>query len=123
VLEGLCIGALSYLMNARWPGLMVNALFLTFGVLALMLVLYTNRIIRVTDRFAKGVFLATASVALVYLLDLVLRMFGANVPYIHESGLVGVGISLVIVGIASFNLLVDFAVIEQNIRQRAPKFM
>jgi uncharacterized YccA/Bax inhibitor family protein len=123
VLEGLCIGALSHLMNTRWPGLMVNALFLTFGVLALMLVLYTNRIIRVTNRFAKGVFLATAAVALVYVLDMVLRMFGANVPYIHESGLLGVGISLVIVGIASFNLLVDFAVIEQNIRQRAPKFM
>ncbi|MDB6019643.1 MAG: rane protein [Pedosphaera sp.] len=123
VLEGLCIGALSQIMNVRWPGIMVNALLLTFGVLALMLVLYTTRIIRVTDRLVTGVLLATASVALVYLVDMVMRMFGAQVPYIHESGLLGVGISLVIVGIASFNLLIDFAVIESNIRQRAPKYM
>jgi uncharacterized YccA/Bax inhibitor family protein len=123
VLEGLCLGAISQMMNLRWPGIMVNAFMLTFGVLGLMLVLYITRIIRVTDRMVMGIFMATAAVGLVYLVDMVLRMFGIQVPYIHESGLIGIGISLVIVGIASFNLLVDFAVIESNIRQQAPKYM
>ena len=123
VMEGLCLGALSRMINAGYPGIAVNALLLTFGVLALMLVLYTNRIVRVTSGFAKGVLIATASVAVVYLVDMVLRMFGANVPYIHESGLLGIGFSLVVVGIAAANLLVDFAVIETSIRQRAPAYM
>jgi uncharacterized YccA/Bax inhibitor family protein len=66
---------------------------------------------------------ATAAVALVYVVDMVLNMFGTRVAYIHESGAIGIGISLVIVGIAAFNLLVDFAVIEQNVSTGSPRFM
>jgi uncharacterized YccA/Bax inhibitor family protein len=123
ILEGLCIGAISQSVNLTWSGIMVNALLLTFGVLALMLVLYVTRVVRVTSRFAMGVLMATGAIAMVYLVDMVMRMFGAQVPYIHECGTVGIVISLVIVGIAAFNLLVDFAVIESNISQGAPKFM
>jgi uncharacterized YccA/Bax inhibitor family protein len=123
VFEGLCLGALSQIFNQRYPGIMFNALLLTFGVLAVMLLLYVTRIIRVTSTLVKGVFIATASVALVYLVDIVMHMFGTRVPFIHETGIIGISISLVIVGIAAFNLLIDFAVIEDNIRQRAPKYM
>ncbi len=123
VLEGLCLGALSQIMNVRWPGIMTNAFLLTFGVLGLMLVLYTTRIIRMSDRLMNGIMIATGAVGLVYLVDMLMRMFGAQVPYLHESGLMGIGISLVIVGIAAFNLLVDFAVIESNILRKAPKYM
>jgi uncharacterized YccA/Bax inhibitor family protein len=123
VLEGLCLGAFSQIMNARFPGVAFNALLLTFGVLALMLILYVTRIIRVTDTMVRGVVAATGAVCLVYLVDLVMNLFGSHVPYIHESGMVGIGISLVVVGIASFNLLVDFAVIESNILRRSPKYM
>ncbi|MDB6067074.1 MAG: rane protein [Pedosphaera sp.] len=123
VFEGLCLGALSQLINVRFPGIMVNALLLTFGVLAVMLFLYVTRIIRVTSTLVKGVLMATAAVALVYVVDMIMGMFGTRVPYIHETGMIGVTISLVIVGIAAFNLLIDFAVIENNIRQRAPKYM
>jgi uncharacterized YccA/Bax inhibitor family protein len=123
VLEGLCLGALSYMFNARWPGIMANALVLTFGVLGVMLTLYITRIVRVTDKMIMGIFMATAAVALTYLVDMVLGLFHISVPYIHDSGPIGIGISLVIVAIASFNLLVDFAVVESNILRRAPKYM
>lgn len=123
VLEGLCLGAISRLLDASFHGIAANALVLTFGVLATMLVLYITRIVRVTERMVMGIVMATAAVALTYLVDMVMRMFGASVPFIHDSGPLGIGISLVIVGIAAFNLLVDFAVIESNIRARAPKYM
>lgn len=123
VLEGLCLGGISAMMNLQFHGIMVNALLLTFAVLGMMLVLYVTRIIRVTSTLVKGIFIATAAVALVYVVDIVLGLFHAGVPYIHQGGPIGIGISLVIVGIASFNLLVDFAVIESNIRARAPKYM
>ncbi len=121
--EGLVLGSISQVIELRYPGIVVNAILLTFGVLGLMLVAYTTRTIVVTDRLFKGVFAATAAVALVYLVDMVLHMFGYRVPFIHESGPIGIGISLVIVGIAAFNLLLDFALIENSVRNGAPRFM
>jgi uncharacterized YccA/Bax inhibitor family protein len=121
--EGLVLGGISHMMNKRYPGIAVNAMLLTFGVLGLMLVLYTTRTIVVTPRLAKGIIAATGAVMLVYLVDMVMRFFGYGVPFINEGGTIGIGISLVIVGIAAFNLLLDFAVIEQGVASGAPKHM
>jgi len=123
VFEGLCLGAISQVMQIRYPGIVVNAMLLTFGVLALMLMLYTTRIIRVTDRLVRGIFVATAAVALVYFVDIILGMFHVAVPFIHESGPLGIGISLFIVSIAAFNLLVDFAVIENSVSSGSARYM
>jgi uncharacterized YccA/Bax inhibitor family protein len=123
LLEGLALGCISQVIERRYPGIALNAILLTFGVLAVMLVLYTTRTIVVTDRLVKGVLIATGAVMLVYLVDMVMNMFGARVPLIHESGWLGIGISLVIIGIAAFNLLVDFAVVEDGVRRGSPKFM
>ena len=92
-LEGLCLGAISQMTEVQWPGIVTNAMLLTFGVLGLMLALYTTRIIRVTDRMVRMVFVATAAVAVVYLVDMVLNLFGTRVAYIHETGMIGIGIS------------------------------
>jgi uncharacterized YccA/Bax inhibitor family protein len=123
VLEGLCLGVISRMTEIQWPGIVANAIMLTLGVLALMLVLYTKRIIRVTDQFARGVMAATGAVCLVYVVDIALNFFGIRMPYIHSSGLVGIVISLVIVGIAAFNLLLDFRIIEERITNRSPRYM
>ncbi len=124
-LEGLALGAISQVfeMQPRFHGIVTNAILLTFGVLGLMLMLYATRTIRVTDRLVKGVLVATAAVFLVYMVDMVLNLFGWNMPYINQTGPIGIGISLVIVGIAAFNLLIDFAVIEQNVNSGSPKYM
>jgi uncharacterized YccA/Bax inhibitor family protein len=123
VLEGLALGCISQVIEHRYPGIVLNAMMLTFGVLGLMLLLYTTRTIVVTDRLVKGVLIATGAVMLVYVVDMIMNLFGARVPFIHESGWLGIGISVVIVGIASFNLLVDFAVIENSVSRRSPRFM
>jgi uncharacterized YccA/Bax inhibitor family protein len=123
VLEGLVLGAISQIVEMRFPGIVVNAMLLTFGVLGFMLLLYATRTIRVTDRLVKGVLAATAAVCLVYLVDVVLNLFGMSVPYIHQAGAIGVGISVVIVGIAAFNLLIDFAVIESGVSNGSPRYM
>jgi uncharacterized YccA/Bax inhibitor family protein len=123
VLEGLCLGAISQVMEMRYHGIVINAMLLTCGVLGIMLMLYTTRTIRVTDKLVKGIMAATLAVLLVYVVDLVLNMFGIRMAYLHESGMVGIGISLVIVGIAAFNLLIDFSVIENGITSGSPRFM
>jgi uncharacterized YccA/Bax inhibitor family protein len=123
IFEGLALGAISYLFERAYHGIVLNAVLLTFGVLALMLVLFTSRAIRVTPGLRTGVIAATGAICLVYFLDIILRLFGIHVPFINETGPLGIVISLVIVAVAAFNLLLDFDGIEQGIRAKAPKFM
>ncbi len=122
-LEGLALGVISSMMEYAYHGIVINAVLLTFGVLALMLLLFTSRAIRVTPGLRVGVIAATGAICLVYIVDLVLRLFGVHVPFINETGPIGIAISLFIVGVAAFNLLLDFDAIEQGIRARAPKYM
>lgn len=68
-------------------------------------------------------FAATGGIALIYLVGFVMSFFGAGIPYIHESGLIGIGFSLFVVVIASLNLVLDFDFIEQGAAQGAPKYM
>jgi uncharacterized YccA/Bax inhibitor family protein len=122
-LEGLFLGAISAVFEAMYPGIVVQAVGLSIGVLAVMLFLYGTRIIRATEKFKIGVIAATGAVCLVYLVSMVLSLFGSRIPYIHESGPVGIGFSLVVVVIAALNLILDFDFIEQGVKQQAPKYM
>lgn len=123
LLEGLFIGGFSALMEAQFPGIVIQAVGLTFGTLLGLLAIYSSRLIQVTDNFRLGVTAATAGIALVYLATLLLSFFGIRIPYIHESGLIGIGFSLFVVVIAALNLVLDFDFIEQGAARGAPKYM
>ncbi|AHM68503.1 putative YccA/Bax inhibitor family protein [Paenibacillus jamilae] len=123
ILSGFALGGVSAFMEYEYPGIVVNAILLTVGILFLMLFMYTQRIIKVTRGFISFVVLCTMAIFLVTLVDFILNFFGMNVPYIHETGWVGIGISLFIVIIAALNLLVDFNFIEEQADQGAPKYM
>jgi uncharacterized YccA/Bax inhibitor family protein len=122
-LEGLVLGAISAVFEAAYPGIVIQAVGLTIGVLAVMLFVYGTGIIRATEKFKIGVVAATGAICLVYLVDIVVSFFGTRLPYIHESGPVGIGFSLVVVVIAALNLILDFDFIEQGVKQQAPKYM
>ncbi len=121
--EGLVLGAISAVYNAQYQGIVLQAVMLTGAVFAIMLGLYASRTIRVTDRLRKGVIAATLAVVAVYLISIVMRLFGADIPMIHDNGAVGILFSLAVVGIASFNLLLDFDLIEKGVAAGAPKWM
>ncbi len=122
ICEGLFLGAISAIMEQKFPGIAAQAAALTFGTLAIMLTLYKTRIIRVTEGLKTAVIAATGAIALLYIVCFVLAMFGKQVPYIHSSGWIGIGFSLFVVGLAAFNLLLDFDFIEQGVYARAPKY-
>jgi uncharacterized YccA/Bax inhibitor family protein len=123
IVMGVVVGAISRLYEAAWDGIVLQAVGLTIGVFFVMLFLYATRVIRVTDKLRMGIVAATGAIFLVYMLNLVLRLFGASVPFIHDAGPLGIGISLVIVGVAAFNLLLDFDLIEKGVERAAPKHM
>ena len=120
LLEGAFLGAISGLYNEAWNGIAYQAVALTVGVFAMMLFLYGTRIIRVTEKLRMGIFAATGAVCLVYLANLVFSLFGADLPFLHDTGPVGIAISLAIVGVAAFNLLLDFDFVERGVAAGAP---
>jgi len=121
--EGVVLGAISAIASASMPGVASNAIALTLGDLGLMLILYRFQILRATPAFQKAVIISTGAIALVYVLDLVMGIFGHGVPMIHESGRVGILFSLFAVGVASMNFILDFDLIEQAAARRAPKYV
>jgi uncharacterized YccA/Bax inhibitor family protein len=122
ILEGLVLGVFSSIMEHIYPGIAVQAVGLTLGVLFAMLGLYVTRIIVVTQQFRSCLMAATTGIFLFYFIGMILGFFGVHVPgYDLSGGLVGIGISLVVVGIASFNLLLDFDAIERGAREGAPR--
>ena len=98
---------------------MITAVGLTFGTLFGLLFAYKSGMIRATENFKLGVVAATGGIAVVYLVTMVLGFFGIRMPYIHESGMIGIGFSLFVVVIAALNLVLDFDFIEQRRGARA----
>ncbi len=122
-LEGLFLGGISAVFEMRYPGLAIQAVGLTFGTLLVMLLAYTSGLIKVNDKFRIGVVAATGGIALFYLLEMVLSFFGIHFAAINGSGIMGIGFSLLVVGIAALNLVLDFDFIEQGVNLGAPKYM
>jgi uncharacterized YccA/Bax inhibitor family protein len=123
VLEGLFLGGISAMYANRYEGIVLQAVMLTFGTLGTLLAAYRSGFIRVTDKFRSGVVAATGAIFLVYMLGMILSFFGTRIPLIHESGVIGIGFSLLVVGIAAMNLVLDFDLIEQGAHYGAPKYM
>ena len=123
VLEGLFLGAISGVLNQAYPGIVMQAVALTIGVLFTLLLAYRSGLIKATENFKLGVVAATGGIALVYVVSIVMSFFGTTIPMIHESGTVGILFSLFVVVIASLNLVLDFDFIETGAEMGAPKYM
>ena len=125
--EGLFVGSISAIyqnaFGAAAPSIIMQAVLLTFGTVIAMYLLFTFRIIKATEKFKSVIFMATAGIAVFYLISMVLRMFGMNIPFIHEGSLIGIGFSVFVVAIAALNLILDFDMIEKGTEMGAPKYM
>jgi uncharacterized YccA/Bax inhibitor family protein len=125
--EGVFLGALSCVIEAglgrKYPGIAIQAVSMTAGTLFIMLFLYATRVIQVTDRLRAGIMSATGALALVYLIAFVVSLFGVRVPFLNDATPIGIGFSVFVVGLAAFNLLLDFEFIEKGAAVAAPKYM
>lgn len=121
--EGLALGGISVIFESRYPGIVSQAVFLTFGTLGALLLAYRTGLVKATENFKLGVVAATGGIALLYLISFVLGFFGVSVPLIHSSGTWGILFSLFVVVIAALNLVLDFDFIETGVERGAPKYM
>ncbi|RYG03177.1 MAG: Bax inhibitor-1/YccA family protein, partial [Chitinophagaceae bacterium] len=127
LLEGAFLGGVSAVYNnafeAYAPNIVMQAVGLTFGVVIGMFALYKFGVIKATEKFKSIVFAATAGIAIFYLLSIVLRLFGIQMPLIHESTTMGIVFSVFVVAIAALNLILDFDMIDKGAAMGAPKYM
>jgi uncharacterized YccA/Bax inhibitor family protein len=123
LLEGLVLGGLSATLEMRYPGIAIESVCLTFGTMFVLLLAYRSGMIKVTQKFRLGVIAATGAIFLFYMVELLLGFFGIRFASVNGSGLLGIGISLVIVCVAALNLVLDFDFIEGGVAAGAPKYM
>ncbi len=124
LLEGLVLGGLSALLELRFPGIAMQAVALTFGTLFVLLLAYRSGLIKVTQKLRLGIVAATGGIAVFYLLQMLLGIFGIHTfSTVNSSSLIGIGFSLFVVAIAALNLVLDFDFIEQGVNAGAPKYM
>lgn len=127
ILEGLFVGAISayfnFLFQEKYPGIIMHAVLITFAVAAAMYLLYTFRIIKVTEKLRSVIFVATAGIALFYLLTWILGFFGIHFAFLTTGSTFGIVFSLAVIAIAALNLLLDFDMIEKGSAMGAPKYM
>lgn len=122
-LEGLALGGISSVFELKYPGIVSQAVFLTFGTLGALLLAYRSGFIQATENFKLGVVAATGGIGILYALSFILGMFGVSVPLIHSSGTFGILFSVFVVIIAALNLVLDFDFIEEGAERGAPKYM
>ena len=125
LLEGGLLGGISAWADVMYPGIANQAICLTFGILAALLMLYKSKLIAVTDNFRLGIFAATFGIFIVYMLNILLSsLFEISfAESLFSNDLPGILFSVFVVGIASLNLVLDFDFIEQRANQGAPKYM
>lgn len=121
--EGFVLGAISYFFEARYSGIVVHAIMLTFSTLFCLLMAYKSGMIRASENFKLGIFAATGAICLIYVVDLIMGLFGHRIPMISDSGPMGIVFSLIVVVIAALNLVLDFDFIEKGSEAGLAKHM
>jgi len=123
LLEGLALGGISRFFETLYPGIVNQAVFLTFGTLAALLFAYRSGLIKPTENFKLGIVAATGGIFFVYIISFFLGLFGVNIPLIHSNSNFGILFSFGVVIIAALNLVLDFDFIEEGAEIGAPKYM
>jgi len=123
LLEGLFVGTVSAIYAAQYGGIIFQAVSATIATLLAMLMIYQSGLIPVTKKFRMGVSMAVGAIMIVYLISWIGSFAGFTVPFIHESGPLGIGITVAIIGVAALNLLLDFDNFEKGEQAGAPKYM
>ena len=124
--QGAALGGISFMFNQMYEGIVTQAIFLTVAIFLSLLAAYKSRLIKVTENFKLGVVAATAGIGILYVISFFMSIFGMGqmpIMDITNSSLFSIGFSLVVVVIASLNLVLDFDFIEEAAERGAPKYM
>ena len=121
---GLVIGSISLNFEKAFPGIVIEAVSLTFFVAASLCFLYKSGIVKPDNNFALIIFSATMGIIFFYIGVFIYSLIVGNTPAIFSSNSnTSILLSIFIVAIAALNLVLDFDIIEQSAEAGAPKYM
>ena len=123
--QGIFLGAVTLTYENMFDGIAIQAIGLTFGILASLLVCYKSGLIKPTENFKLMLFAGLGGILILYLVSFVMSFFGSGITLLSptNSSLMSIGISLAIVCFASLCLVLDFDFIEQGAENGLPKYM
>ena len=138
-IQGGFLGVLTYALDnalvsmgyGAMGGLALQAFVITISVLIAMLALYYFRILQPTKKFTAAVSVLTLGIFITYAVSFVMSLFGEQMPFLSigsalqggNTALIGLGINVLILGVASLWLIIDFGIIEKQVQSGAPKQM
>lgn len=129
LVEGVVLGAISWFiadrLGAKADGLVFQAVTLTLGIAVGAVAVTWTGLLRLSGTMIRVISFATMGVMLAYLASFVLSLVGMGdvMSSIHSSGPIGIGFSLVVVGIASFRLVADLQMVQDAANSQSPKYM
>tara|TARA_B100000941_G_scaffold51810_1_gene33132 strand:- start:417 stop:1208 length:792 start_codon:yes stop_codon:yes gene_type:complete len=122
--EGFFIGLISLVFESMFPGIVLEAVSLTFCVAASLLFLYKSGIVKPSQNFVLMLCSAIFGIFLFYVGIFIYTVISGASPEIFSgSSNASIGLSLFVVGIAALSLVLDFDIIEQSAERGAPKYM
>ena len=111
------------MFESQFDGIAIQAIGLTFGILASLLVCYKSGLILPTENFRLMLGAAIGGIMILYLINFVMSFFGSTLSFLTSNSPMSIGISFGIVAIASFSLVLDFDFIEEGAEKGMPKYM
>ena len=121
--QGIFLGGITMIFEAQFPGIAMQALALTFGILATLLVCYKSGLILPTQNFRLMLVSAIGGIMILYLVNFVMSFFGSTLNFLTSNSPMSIGISLIITGVAALSLVLDFDFIEEGAEKGMPKYM
>lgn len=123
LLMGFWMGAVSRVYEEAYDGIVAQALLASVSAFLACLVLYLVRAVRVTPKLTRTIITATFGILIMYVAAWILSLFGVDLLLLSQPTTTGILLSVGICLVAAFNLFLDFAVIENGIKQGAPSTM
>ena len=121
-LEGLFLGGLTRVLDLMYPGVGLQAVIGTLSVFTVTLLLFKSGKVRATPKAMKFFMIAMIGYALFSVVNLVMMLTGLTTePFGLRSGIIGVVIGILAIGLAAFSLVMDFTSIEAGVKSGAPQ--
>lgn len=119
--EGCFIGGVSAYFEGYLSGIVAQAVICTMVTLLAMLGLYRAKLICATEKLRSIIVIATASIFAIYVIQFIATLFSRSIPQIFTASPIGIGFSLIVIGVAALNLILDFDFIEKGADSMLPK--
>ena len=123
--QGIALGGITLMYENAFDGIAIQAIGLTFGILASLLLCYKSGYIKPTENFRLMVFAGIGGIFILYMASFVMSFFGGGLSLLSPTNgsLMSIGLSFGIVCFASLSLVLDFDFIEEGAEKGLPKYM